>query len=130
MKHQSGIRGTWNDDPSHFLRPKGMARRTFLQVGTMAGLGLTLGDYFRMRALGDIKNYESKEGPAKSVIHIFLPGGLAHQESFDPKPYAPVEYRGPLGTVKTKLDGVLFSQNLPNTAQIADQLTVYPSMSH
>lgn len=130
MNQPPYIRGTWNDDPSHFLRPKGMARRTFLQVGTMAGLGITLGEFFRMRALADIKNYESKEGQAKSVIHIFLPGGIAHQESFDPKPYAPVEYRGPLGTVKTKLDGVFFSQNLSKTAQIADKITVCRSMSH
>ncbi len=96
----------------------------------MAGLGMTLGDLFRYTARGDIKNFESKEGKAKSVIHIFLPGGIAHQESFDPKPYAPVEYRGPLGTVKTKLDGVFFSQNLQKTAQIADKITVCRSMTH
>lgn len=107
-----------------------MARRSFLQVGAMAGLGMTLGDLFRYTARGDIKNFESKEGKAKSVIHIFLPGGIAHQESFDPKPYAPVEYRGPLGTVKTKLDGVFFSQNLQKTAQIADKITVCRSMTH
>jgi len=130
MKQQPDIKGTWNGDPAHFRRPRGMARRTFLQVGAVAGLGITLGDFFRMRAGADTKHYESKEGKAKSVIHIFLPGGMAHQESFDPKPYAPVEYRGPLGTVKTKLDGVLFSQNLAKTAQIADKITVCRSMSH
>ena len=130
MTKNSDIKGTWNDDPAHLLRPRGMARRSFLQVGAMAGLGVTLGDFFRMQARADIKQYESKEGPAKSVIHIFLPGGLAHQESFDPKPFSPVEYRGPLGTVKTKLDGVLFSQNLQKTAQIADKITVCRSMSH
>ena len=107
-----------------------MARRSFLQVGAMAGLGITLGDLFRYRAQADIKNFVSKEGKAKSVIHIFLPGGIAHQESFDPKPYAPAEYRGPLGTVKTKLEGVHFSQNLQKTAQIADKITVCRSMTH
>ena len=96
----------------------------------MAGLGITLGDLFRYRAQADIKNFVSKEGKAKSVIHIFLPGGIAHQESFDPKPYAPAEYRGPLGTVKTKLEGVHFSQNLQKTAQIADKITVCRSMTH
>ena len=130
MTKNSDIKGTWNDDPAHLFRPRGMARSSFLQVGAMAGLGVTLGDFFRMQARADIKQYESKEGPAKSVIHIFLPGGLAHQESFDPKPFSPVEYRGPLGTVKTKLDGVLFSQNLQKTAQIADKITVCRSMSH
>ena len=130
MTKNSDIKGTWNDDPAHLRRPRGMARRSFLQVGAVAGLGVSLGDFFRMQARADIKQYESKEGPAKSVIHIFLPGGLAHQESFDPKPFSPVEYRGPLGTVKTKLDGVLFSQNLQKTAQIADKITVCRSMSH
>lgn len=124
------VRGTWQDDPAHFQRPRGMARRSFLQVGTMAGLGLLLGDYFRMQARGAIKEYISKEGPAKSVIHIFLPGGIAHHESFDPKPYAPAEYRGPFSTVNTKLDGVQFSQHLSKTAAIADKITVCRSMSH
>ena len=131
MTFNREIKGTWQDDPMHRRRPKGMARRSFLQVGLIAGLGVTLGDFFRMQsARADQKHYESKEGQAKSVIHIFLPGGMAHQESFDPKPYAPIEYRGPLGTIKTKLDGVLFSENLKKTAQIADKITVCRSMSH
>jgi hypothetical protein len=126
----TGTPGTWNADPMHRLRPKGMHRRDFMQVGLMAGLGLTLGEMLRMEARADQKFYESKEGQAKSVIHIFLPGGMAHQESFDPKPYAPVEYRGPLGTVKTKVDGVVFSQNMVKTAAIADKITVCRSMTH
>ncbi len=130
MIHSVLKQGDWLGDPSHFIRRKGMARRSFLQVGAMAGLGITLGDLFRYRAQADIKKFESKEGKAKSVIHIFLPGGIAHQESFDPKPYAPAEYRGPLGTVKTKLEGVYFSQNLQKTAQIADKITVCRSMTH
>ena len=64
------------------------------------------------------------------MIHIFLPGGIAHQESFDPKPYAPIEYRGELGTVATKVPGEVFSSTLPQTAQIADKITVIRSMSH
>ncbi len=130
MTTESANNGTWIADPAHFRSPKGMARRNFLQVGATAGLGLTLGDLFRFQSRADIKSYESKEGKAKSIIHIFLPGGMAHQESFDPKPYAPIEYRGPLGTVKTKLDGVLFSESMPKTAGIADKITVCRSMSH
>jgi hypothetical protein len=121
--------GIPEDSPSQ--RPGRIPRRGFLQVGAMAGLGLTLGEWFRMqRARADAKGYESREGKAQSVIHIFLPGGLAHQESFDPKPFAPVEYRGPLGTVKTRLDGVLFSEKLAKTALIADRITVCRSMTH
>jgi hypothetical protein len=106
-------------------------RRTFLHVGFVGGLGLTLDGFFRMReAQAEKKHYESKEGPAKSVIHIFLPGGIAHQDTFDPKPYAPIEYRGELGTVPTKLDGVLFSECMKNTAQVADKLVICRSMTH
>jgi hypothetical protein len=55
---------------------------------------------------------------------------LAAQESFDPKLYAPIEFRGPLGTVKTRLEGVHFSEHLRHTAQIADKLTVVRAMTH
>jgi hypothetical protein len=119
--------GTWQDDPAHFRRP---TRRTFLHVGLVGGLGLTLADFFRLEAQADTKVAEGKEGPAKSIIHIFLPGGMAHQESFDPKPYAPIEYRGEMGTVPTKLDGVLFNELLKQTAQAADKITVCRSMTH
>ena len=106
-------------------------RRGFLTVGALGGLGLSLGDYFRMQqARADIKNYESKEGVAKSVIYIFLPGGMAHQETFDPKPFAPVEYRGPLGSIDTNVTGVKVGELLPHTAKVADKLAICRSMTH
>jgi hypothetical protein len=104
------------------------SRRSFLQIGLVGGLGLTLGDFFKLRAAQ--KSFESKEGPAKSVIHIFLPGGSAHQETWDPKPFAPQEYRGPLGSIETKVAGLRFSEHLKESAQIADKLTVVHSMTH
>ncbi|RLS35633.1 MAG: DUF1501 domain-containing protein [Planctomycetota bacterium] len=108
-----------------------LSRRGFLSVGTVGGLGLSLGDYFRMQsARGDIKNYASHEGTAKSVIYIFLPGGMAHQETFDPKPFAPVEYRGPLGSIDTNVSGVRVGELLPNTAKIADKIAICRSMTH
>ncbi|MFO0951335.1 MAG: DUF1501 domain-containing protein [Isosphaeraceae bacterium] len=106
-----------------------VGRRGFLTVGAM-GFGLTLGDYFRLKARADLKNYQPIPAKADSVIHIFLPGGIAHQETFDPKPFAPVEYRGELGSVNTKIDGEKFSETLPQTAQVADKLTVIRSMTH
>ncbi len=106
------------------------SRREFLHVGLLAGLGLTLPEFLGMQAQGAQKHYDSKEGVAKSVIQIFLPGGMAQQESFDPKPYAPSEYRGPFGTIKTALPGVRFSENLKHLAKIADKFTVIRSMSH
>ena len=108
----------------------GSSRREFLHVGVLAGLGLTLPEFLRMQAQGAQKHYESKEGVAKSVIQIFLPGGMAQQESFDPKPLAPSEYRGPYGAINTVIPGVQFSENLKELAKLADKMTVIRSMSH
>jgi len=118
--------------PEHW-RPA--SRREFLYVGLIGGLGLTLGQYFggRTALAGDLTAADlapAKEGPAKSVIHIFLPGGMSAQESFDPKPYAPIEYRGPVGTVKTRITGEVFSEFLKETADVADKITVIRSLTH
>ena len=123
---QPKISGTWHDDPAHFQRP---SRRSFLYVGFVGGLGLTLDNFFRLQARAESKA-SSKEPSAKSLIHIFLPGGMAHQDSFDPKPYSPIEYRGEIGTIQTKVDGVLLSEYLKDTAQIADKITICRSMTH
>jgi hypothetical protein len=106
-------------------------RREFLHVGFAAGIGLTLTDFFRLKqARAEQKFYESKEGSAKSVIFIFLPGGAAHQETFDPKPYAPVEYRGPMNSIDTNVPGVRVNEMMPQTAQVADKLCICRSMTH
>ena len=114
-------------NPNHF---RSLSRRGFLQVGFLAGTSLTLPQLLARRAQAELKHYENFTGTAKSIIHIYLPGGMAQQESFDPKPYAPIEYRGEMRQVKTKLDGVLFGETLKKTAAIADKLTVIRSMSH
>jgi len=104
-------------------------RRGFLTVGALSGLGLTLGDYFQRTAQADLKKYDFLEAKALSVIHIFLPGGIAHQETFDPKPFSPIEYRGEMKTVKTKT-GEEFSETLPRLAELADKIAVIRSMTH
>ncbi len=114
--------------PLHFER---LSRRGFLSVGALAGgAGLTLPTLLSTQsAFADLKDYKNFEGTAKSVIHIYLPGGMAHQESFDPKPFAPIEYRGEMGQVKTKT-GELFGETLAKTAELADKLCVIRSMTH
>ena len=74
-------------------------RREFLTAGMLGGFGLTLGDVLRSEAIAQFRGYEGgkREGKAKSVIMIYLPGGIAHQELVDPKPAAPIEYRGEMG---------------------------------
>ncbi len=107
-----------------------LSRRNMLTIGAIGGLGLNLADFFQLRAArGELKKYDFLEAKAQSVIHIYLPGGMAHQESFDPKPLAPIEYRGEMGTVKTKT-GEIFCETLPNLATVADKFAVIRSMTH
>ncbi len=105
-----------------------LSRRSFLTVGALGSL--TLADFLRLRsAYADQKSYDFLPAKAESIIHIFLPGGLAHQESFDPKPYSPLEYRGDMGTIKTNT-GEVISETLPKLAQCADKFTIIRSMTH
>jgi hypothetical protein len=107
-----------------------LSRRAMLTVGAIGGLGLTLTDFFRLKsAQADQKHYDFVQAKAQSIIHIYLPGGMAHQESFDPKPYAPLEYRGELNPIKTNT-GEQFCESLPKLAQVADKIAVIRSMTH
>ena len=102
-------------------------RRTFVQAGALAGLGL--GDV--LRAVASAQDAGAVPAPrATAVIHVFLPGGMAHQETFDPKPYSPVSYRGEGRSIATALPGVRFGEHLARTAKIADRLTVIRSFTH
>jgi uncharacterized protein (DUF1501 family) len=107
-------------------------RRNFLHVGAIGALGLTLDQFMRIQAAqaADAVAPAANKPKAEACIHIFLPGGMAHQESWDPKPFAPVEYRGQMGTVQTKLEGVVFNECLPKTAALADKITVARAMTH
>lgn len=109
-------------------------RRAFLAAGGIAGLGLLSPlrattrcgwPLARGRAAGS-------RGPARAdaVIQIHLGGGLSHLDTFDPKPQAAAEVRGPFGVVKSKIDGEPLSGLLPLTAAVADRITVVRSMTH
>jgi hypothetical protein len=105
-----------------------LSRRNFLTVGALGSL--TLADFLRLRSLhADQKHYDFIPAKADSVIHVFLPGGMAHQESWDPKPYSPLEYRGEMGSIKTNT-GEVISQTLPKMAAIANKYAIIRSMTH
>lgn len=104
-----------------------MNRRDFLYTGLVGGLGLSLGDMLKLRAENASSPIKAK---AQSIIHIYLPGGMASQESWDPKIHAPIEYRGPLGSIQTNIAGVHLSENMKDTAKIMDKITVVRSMTH
>jgi uncharacterized protein (DUF1501 family) len=86
------------------------SRRTFLQVGGLAALGMTLPTYLRATENG------KKPATAKRCILLWMQGGPSHIDSFDPKPDAPAEIRGEFGTIPTTLPGVRFADPLPMLA--------------
>ena len=108
-------------------RCDGVSRRDFLRVGGLAALGLGLGDFFHLqRAFASTNTLTAN---AKSCILIWLDGGPSHLETFDPKPDAPQEVRGPLKTIPTNVTGVRISECLERTAGIMDKIAVIRSMT-
>ena len=108
-------------------RCDGVSRRDFLRIGGLAALGLGLGDFFHLqRAFASNRTLTAK---AKSCILIWLDGGPSHLETFDPKPDAPQEVRGPLKTIPTNVTGVRISECLERTAGIMDKIAVIRSMT-
>ena len=92
-------------------------RRTALKMCLGSAFGLSLADILQA----------NPNAPAKSVIHLNLSGGFSAQESWDPKPEAPIDYRGSFGVLKTG-NGYHFSENFPRMAQISDKITGVRSM--
>ena len=102
----------------------GVTRRDFLRMGGVGLGGLGYG----MRAFGAVAGVESKA--ERSVILLLLVGGPSQLETWDPKPDAPVEVRGPFGSIATKCPGVRISEHLPRMAARMDRLAIVRSMHH
>lgn len=101
----------------------GMSRRSFIGVGGLAMGGLSLPQMFAAGARGD-----SALDARKSVIMIYLTGGLAHQDTVDPKPDAPDGVRGEFKPIATSLPGVFLSELMPRTAAIMDKVAILRSL--
>ena len=99
----------------------GVSRRSFLQIGSLAVGGLTLPQLLRAEAAGGKKSH-------KSVIMVYLTGGLAHQDTFDLKPNAPAEVKGEFKPIPTNVAGVQFGEHLPRLAKCMDKLIVLRSL--
>jgi uncharacterized protein (DUF1501 family) len=104
--------------------PGPMARREFMRVG-LAGLGaLSLPGLLRLRAAE-----AAQASPRKTaVIMVWLPGGLTHLDTYDPKPDSGSEYRGPFSTIATSVPGTRLSELLPRQAKIAEKFTLVRGM--
>jgi len=99
----------------------GLTRRSFLQAGSLALGGLTLPGLLRAEAASGRKSH-------KSVIMVYLTGGLAHQDTFDLKPNGPAELRGEFKPIATNVSGVQFGEHLPKLAKCMDKLVVVRSL--
>lgn len=108
----------------------GASRRDFLYVGMLGTLGLTLPDMLRLQAAQVMPEVENYKAVADSVIHIYLPGGMAQHESWDPKPFASPDYRGPFTPIKTSIPGEYVGAKFEKIAKIMNKLTVIRSMTH
>jgi hypothetical protein len=105
------------------------SRRAFLKVGTLGALGLTLGDLLALRSASSAVPLESN-AKARAVIVLWLWGGPSHLDTFDPKPDAPLEYRGPFESIATAAPGVRVCELLPGLARRADRFALIRSMHH
>ena len=92
-------------------------RRAFVQIGASSVLGLSLAN--SLRAGGG-----RTPGSAKSVVLIWLWGGPSQLDTFDPKPKAPLEFRGPFSTIPTRVAGVRFCELFPKLAGLNDKFAV------
>lgn len=101
-----------------------MPRRSFLRFGLVGFSGASLADVLRLRAA------EPTKPKRTALIVVWLHGGASHIETYDPKPHAPSEYRGPFRPIDTRMSGVEFCELLPRQAAIADKLTVLKSLVH
>jgi uncharacterized protein (DUF1501 family) len=112
--------------PSRHRLCSGVSRRDFLRVGALAPLGLSLSQLLSAeRAMG-----AGNKARAKSIILVYLGGGISHHDSFDPKPDAVEEIRGKYKTIPTNVSGLHVTELLPNMARMMDKVALVRSGSH
>lgn len=104
-----------------------LSRREVLRLGAACGFALTLPELLRAQSQAPRSR---TFGRARSVIVLYLHGGHAQQETWDPKPDGPSPERGEFGAIDTSLPGVHFSELLPRSAQLAHKLTILRSLTH
>lgn len=104
-----------------------LTRRSFLQVGTLGVAGLTLPNLLRARAQAVETGQHLKD---TAVVWLFLSGGPSHIDTYDPKPDAPDEIRGPYRPLRTNVPGVLLSELLPQQARLMDKMALVRTFSH
>ncbi len=109
------------DRPATFC--DGLSRRDFLHAGAIVPLGLTLPAWNRAKAA------DSKDNDINCIM-LFLVGGPSQLDTWDPKPKAPAEVRGPFEPIKTNVTGIQISEIFPKMAKHADKFSLVRSVYH
>ena len=104
----------------------GLSRRRLLQAGLTGFTTLSMADVFRLQAA----TKSSVASPRTAVIMVWLRGGASHLETFDPKPQAALEFRGPYSAIDTNVAGIQICELLPGLAKIADKYAILRSIAH
>jgi len=103
---------------------QGLSRRAFLQIGASTVLGLSMADLLRVRATTG----SNPTGSARAVIYLWLWGGPAQLDTWDPKPNAPADFRGPFASIPTRITGVRVCELFPQVAALTDRITILRSL--
>lgn len=112
------------DRPVEFC--DGLRRRDFLHAGCLSFLGLGLPQVLGLQAQGAVDD-DKKD---VNCIHLMLVGGPSQLDTWDPKPNAPVEIRGPYKAIRTNVPGIEISENFPRMARHADKYALIRSLYH
>jgi uncharacterized protein (DUF1501 family) len=102
----------------------GLTRRDFLHAGSLGMLGLTLTAFARAEEAGAVRDKDV------NCIMLFLLGGPSHIDTWDPKPKAPAEVRGPFQTIQTNAPGLEITEIFPKMAKHADKFSLVRSVYH
>jgi hypothetical protein len=111
-----------------FRRWVAMERRSFLKMGALGLAGLSLSDLLRCEANAASKGISTSR--QNSVIILWMRGGPSQHETWDPKPEAPLEYRGEFRAISTKVPGIQICELLPLSARIMDKWSIVRSLHH
>ena len=113
-------------------RCDGIVRRDALRVGGLTAFGLSLDQWFQQSATASERGSSGKDGlkaTADACILIWLDGGPSHLETFDLKPHAPEEVRGPFQPISTNVAGIEIGEHFERTAAVMDKLAIIRSMT-
>ena len=109
------------------LRAGSLSRRGLIRAGVLGAAGLTLSQLLRAQAHGSPAKSSKRQ---TSVIILWMRGGPAQHETWDPKPDAPPEYRGEFGHIPTSVPGIIINEYLEKSARLMDKWSIIRSLTH